>query len=411
MPTSMTRSSILNTHAVAKGTFLIDISRLIWRLWSGRLPTGIDRVCLAYIDHFGGDADLLLQWKGRYAVFTGKDAQHLLNLLKNHHPNFQRQMVKALVHMLPRACVTPPKAGYIYLNIGHTGLDSLKLVNWICQNQVNAIHFIHDIIPIEAPEFCRPGEYERHVQRITNALQSASGIIGNSQATIDSLHSFALANSLPTPPMVAAWLASDALPKNDIHPANDQPYFVMVGTIEGRKNHLLLLQIWKRLVQRLGALAPQLILVGQRGWEAQAAFAMLDRCPVIAGKVIEHNHCRDDELSSLLRGARALLMPSHAEGFGMPVVEALKAGTPVIASNLAVFREIAGDIPTYIDPLDATSWENHILNFCHSSPERLRQIHAMENYAAPTWVNHFNKVDTWLQDLIATSRTFLTHNN
>ena len=199
--------------------------------------------------------------------------------------------------------------------------------------------------------------------------------------------------------MIAAWLAGDTLPAIAPPPPSDRPYFVAVGTIEGRKNHILLLRLWKRLVERMGDDAPRLVLVGQRGWEADHALAMLDRCTVLDGTVVEMGRCDDVELARLLMGARALLMPSFAEGFGMPVIEALQLGTPVIASDLPVFHEIAGEIPTYLASFDGVGWERAVLDFCGPSVKRKRQIDAMRDYHAPDWPGHFARVEHWLESL------------
>ncbi|WP_163778702.1 glycosyltransferase family 4 protein, partial [Proteus mirabilis] len=67
----------------------------------------------------------------------------------------------------------------------------------------------------------------------------------------------------------------------------DRPTFVACGTIEPRKNHLLLLHLWRALAERLGAATPRLVLVGRRGWEAENIVDMLERCPAIREHVVE----------------------------------------------------------------------------------------------------------------------------
>src|ERR1700710_674754 len=97
---------------------------------------------------------------------------------------------------------------------------------------------------------------------------------------------------------------------------SDRPYFLCVGTIEPRKNHLLLLHLWRRMVALHGNRAPRLLIVGKRGWENENVLDLLDRCPALRGHVIELGTVPDSKLTALLRGAQALLMPSFAEGFG-----------------------------------------------------------------------------------------------
>ena len=232
-------------------------------------------------------------------------------------------------------------------------------------------------------------------------LSHSAAIIVNSQATLDSMLEEADDAQLPVPPAVVARLGcgipafggSSQLPEK-------RPYFVVLGTIEARKNHWFLLQVWRSLVERFGARAPVLVVIGQRGWECENAIDMLDRCTALGATVIEEPHCQDDRLRSYLHGARALLFPSFVEGYGMPLAEALAAGVPVIASNLPVFREIAGDIPEYLDPLDGPGWTATVERYAQpDSPQRAAQLSRMSAFVEPTWSAHFAVVDRFLDEL------------
>jgi glycosyltransferase involved in cell wall biosynthesis len=180
----------------------------------------------------------------------------------------------------------------------------------------------------------------------------------------------------------------------------EQPTFVILGTIEARKNHLMLLHVWSRLVERLGSTAPRLLVIGQRGWECEQVFDLLDRSQSLKHVVTEIGRCDDETLAGHLAGARALLFPSLIEGYGLPLVEALRSGVPVIASNLPVFREIAGEVPDYLDPLDGPAWEKAILSYTERTSEaRHAQLRRLAAYRAPTWADHFDAVDSWLASL------------
>src|SRR5205823_11281992 len=116
--------------------------------------------------------------------------------------------------------------------------------------------------------------------------------------------------------------------------------------------------------------------------------------------VTELPACSDADLTTYLKHSLALLFPSFAEGYGLPLVEALSFGVPVIASNLPVFREIAGDIPDYLDPLDGLGWLAHIEAFANpSSPERHAQLSRLVNFVPPTWPAHFRLVEELMQRL------------
>ena len=375
---------------------LLDVSRLVWRRWAGRQPTGIDRVCLAYCHRFADRARAVVQWRGAVRVIPARQSRRLFDLLLAQGPGFRAAFAATLPATVAGRASRADCRGQVYCNIGHTGLDHPALPRWIAANALRAVFLVHDLIPITHPQFCRPGEAERHDLRMRHALACASGIIVNSAATRHELAHYAAKRQLPLPPVLSAWLGSPELPAG-IAPARiDRPWFVTVGTIEGRKNHVCLLQVWQRLVQIMGPATPLLVIVGQRGWEAELAQAMIDRDPAIAAHVIELGRADDAQLAALIAGARALLMPSFAEGFGLPVIEALQLATPVIASDLPVFREIAGSIPLLIDPTDGPGWLAAVQAFITDGPARRHQMAAMTHYRAPCWPGHFAQVEAWL---------------
>lgn len=259
---------------------------------------------------------------------------------------------------------------------------------------------IHDLIPLTHAEYCRPGVNATHRLRIRTALRHASGLIANSQETLNELATEARSAGLSLPPSVVAHLAPAVSHYAPAPPPLDAPYFVMLGTIEPRKNHWFVLHLWRRLAEQFGAAAPRLVIVGRRGWECENVIDMLERCAELRGLVHEESNCSDERLHALLRHARALLFPSFVEGYGLPLVEALMLRVPVIASNLAIFREIAADMPDYLDPLDGTGWISRILAYVPAdSPERSAQMARIAHFREPTWSEHFDRVDTFLDSL------------
>lgn len=363
------------------------------------LPTGIDRVCLEYVERLGTRSVAVVQFKDSTFVLPPASSDRLFLMLREPAQCSRASLIRVLAGALFTASKSPPSRQMFYLNVGHTGLHHAALTAWIGKHDLRAVYLIHDLIPVTHPQFCRPGEAAKHALRIKNALASARGIIGNSQSTLDELATFAASCGLAMPPHVVAGISGKPLSPTRQAPLLDRPYFVTVGTIEGRKNHRLLLKVWDQLVSELKDHAPVLVVIGQRGWEADEAFRRLDHPGDLAHHVLEIGSSDDEELAGWIADARALLMPSFVEGFGLPVIEALDLGTPVIASDLPVYRETVGDIPTYLDPNDQTAWEDAVKAFMTDSAQREQQLAKLEDYVAPTWSDHFSKVETWLAQL------------
>ncbi len=107
-------------------------------------------------------------------------------------------------------------------------------------------------------------------------------------------------------------------------------------------------------------------------------------------------------MARLLSGARALLLPSFAEGYGLPVAEALALGVPVLCSPLPALREVGRDAAEYLDPLDGAAWRAAILDYAQpQSTRRAAQCARLSAWRAPTWAEHFAIVDAGLRDLVA----------
>ena len=175
-------------------------------------------------------------------------------------------------------------------------------------------------------------------------------------------------------------------------------YFIVLGTIEPRKNHLLLLNLWTRLATTM-ATPPRLLVIGARGWENEQAVDMLERSRRLRGLVEEHNRLSDTAIGSLLSQARALLLPSFAEGFGLPLAEAFASGVPVICSDIPVFREVGGEVPDYLDPLDLFAWRDAIVDYSEpDSARRAAQMQRLTHWQPPRWREHFEIVERALDE-------------
>jgi hypothetical protein len=378
---------------------VIDITRLVSRFMTGRLPTGVDRVGLAYIGHYGARSQAVLRWMGRLWLLPPAQSKELFAWLVSPTSAWSARKIIARGLVLG-GWRRANGAGCILLNTGHTGLHEAVYVTMLRQLDVRPVFVVHDLIPITHPEYCRAGEGALHQQRMRHVLMLGSGVVTNSQNTLNDLRQFAQQLQLPMPPAVVGLLApGHGVYTVDARPI-PEPYFVVLSTIEPRKNHLLLLQVWRRLIEQHGVSTPRLVVIGQRGWECENIVDMLERCAVLKGFVTELSDCTDETLVNYLHHAQALLFPSFAEGYGMPLVEALSLGVPVIASDLGVFREIAEEIPDYIDPLDGVRWAQSIMDYAQpQSAARIAQLDRIASFKTPQWAAHFVAVDALLAQL------------
>jgi glycosyltransferase involved in cell wall biosynthesis len=292
--------------------------------------------------------------------------------------------------------------GSVYLNMSHQNLGGRgAILNFRSRTGARLVFFVHDLIPITHPEYARPGQAGIHRRRMDNVGELADAVIVNSTATKQALIGYFRDRPAAPPIHVAHLGVANSRTRTGLDPAPAVPYFLCLGTIEPRKNHLLLLNLWRSLAH---AAAPRLIIVGRRGWENEMVLDMLERCAALTGLVEERRDVSDAALAGLMQGAKALLLPSFAEGYGLPVAEALGAGTPVICSDLPALREVGGDVPEYIDPLDGVGWRRAILDYAAiASPRRAAQSARLVSWSAPGWDRHFSQVREIVGGLLSAS--------
>ncbi|NBB52123.1 glycosyltransferase [Rhizobium sp. CRIBSB] len=404
-----------------KRTVLFDATRLLSRA-DRSAPTGIDRVCLAYAERLLARreievlpvvarrdrlsaidrrwfattvAGLRQTWSGdtsgtmdeaeaRLVAALG-GARQLASIRSEPAEAGQKRTRRGLGQLLRLRPLPEVRGGMVYVNVGHTGLDRPRILRDLGDRGVDRVVMVHDLIPVSHPEFCRPGEAARHGARIRTVLRHASHVVVNSTATGNALTAFAQDVGLKVPPMLAAHLGVESVflePGRQAAP--DPGYFVHVGTLEARKNLAFLLMVWRRLAEQMGPATPHLVLVGRHGWENEAVVDHLERSPWLQGLVHQIAELSDSALARLLRRASGLVAPSSAEGFDLPVAEALALGTPVLASDIPVHREVAGGA-RLIDPLDGPAWLEAIRAMGDRPP-------GSAPFVAPTWDRHFEQV-------------------
>jgi glycosyltransferase involved in cell wall biosynthesis len=221
---------------------------------------------------------------------------------------------------------------------------------------------IHDLIPLTHAQFVDEGALVGIQEKFVDILIALDFACTVSNFVAQELRMVLDRQLEKSIPVCAVLLAHDAPPSGDgkVDQAFvDQlppEYVLCVGTLDERKNHLLLLEVWTELCARHGDRTPPLLLVGKWGWRSgsgiQTFEKRLEETGFLAGKIVLLGNLSDAEVDYLYRHCLFSVLPSFAEGWGLPVGESLACGKPCIASNASSIPEVGGSLVRYLDPHD-----------------------------------------------------------
>ncbi len=220
------------------------------------------------------------------------------------------------------------------------------------------VAFVHDLTTLLFPQFHVPSNVFVH-QRRFERLDEADAILTNSETTkrdiVDRLR-------ISAEKIHVTHLGADEsfcpLEKEGIQPVLErhgiqQPYLLFVGSLEPRKNLETLILAFNRLKEK-EHIPHQLVLAGQKGWLYEPIFRAIESSPYRSDIVLT-DYLAEGDLPALMNGAEVFVYPSYYEGFGLPVLEALQCGTPVVTSNVSSLPEIGGEACLYADPHSSDS--------------------------------------------------------
>ncbi|MCP4205871.1 MAG: glycosyltransferase family 4 protein [Shimia sp.] len=387
---------------------------------AGRRPSGVDRVCLAYlravlsdgVPCFGlvrtGLGFVLLDQAGMEACLEAIEGQrawpapdfisrmrHRVGSARRVPDTMARQaaMARARPRGLGRMLQRYVPEGCVYINADQTTFTTrvAQAVKSVKNGKITV--FIHDTIPLDHPQYQTPRSVEKLAAILKRCASYADLILTNSHVSASDIARH-MAPLGEVPPVEVAHLGVEvdffATENNQSGASVAAPYFLCLGTIEPRKNICFLLDLWEDMARRMPEdEVPRLVIAGRRGWESADVLTRLESSPLRGKILLEFNDLGDKELRSLIGGTDGLLFPSHAEGFGLPPVEAAAMGVPVVANVLPVLREILGDYPIYASVSDVYLWET-IIRTLATAAKAGSETH--QRFTPPTWEAHFNSV-------------------
>ena len=282
-----------------------------------------------------------------------------------------------------------------YLNVGQL-IIFRSAMSWLKQRpDISSVFMIHDLLPLQLPDYHVALGQKLHRRIVENAARFADALIVPSQAVQASLQHAAVPANLTRLPVHVELLP---VPRAFLQPAEKDPgliaadYFVACGALEAHKNHLLLLEVWSKMVAIHGSRMPKLVIAGNPSVTSQALFDFVARNSAIRDSVFFVSGLSTAALRSLIMSAKALLMPSLGEGFGLPIVEALAQGTAVIASDIAAHREAgAGGEVIYLNPYDPAAWMV-VIELYHNHEAQVAPV----KYSAKRWEDYFVGIEEFL---------------
>ncbi|MGO8951371.1 MAG: glycosyltransferase family 4 protein [Ktedonobacterales bacterium] len=239
---------------------------------------------------------------------------------------------------------------------------------------------IHDLAYLIYPGYAQPGIVDYLSEEVPRALRAADHVIAVSKRTaVDLIERLRVSPErisviypgvdpifTPEPNQAAV---QKVCRKYDLA----EPFVLAVSTIEPRKNY-------ERLIEAFAAATREpdgprfMVFAGRRGWLYEGVSTAIHQYPDVADRIRVLGYVPDEELAGLYHAAAVLAMPSFYEGFGIPVIEAMACGTPVICGTGGALPEIAGNAALLLDPYDVAGLRDALVSICSNGNLRSRLI-------------------------------------
>lgn len=250
---------------------------------------------------------------------------------------------------------------------------------------------VHDLNFLHFPQYLTSESRRYYNEQIQWAVETADAISADSEHTRQDLIQLL---QVPPEKVTTIPLAADPLYQRPVTPQAinatlqrhqlSPGFLLFVGTLEPRKNIPTLLRAYARLRREHGRTVP-LVLVGGKGWLHDPVFETIEQLDL--GTHVRHlTAVPTEELAHLYHAAGALALPSHYEGFGLPPLEAMHCGCPVVVSNRASLPEVVGPAGILLEPDDEAAWADALNRVLEDEDLRARLVTAGYQQAARfTW--------------------------
>lgn len=360
--------------------------------------TGIQRVVrevLVRLLKYDDFEMVLLEYCQSVGVFKELDTVKFYNYFKEN--NGQKDNIK----LDKEIDVKEMKSGSIFLEIDsvwNSPYRRSKLLPLIKDRGLKIVSYIYDIIPIMHPQYFNTSVLYNFMDYFGACIQYADAFIVSTQSVLDNINEVVDQIGIPRIPGYVSWLGSDFI----IRPAENmicsevnrlimlkKKYVLIVGTVEPRKNHKILLDAFEK---ELFAKDVCLVIAGKIGWNVEALERRIRNNPYLGKKLFFFEGLNDANVNLLYKNAFFVAFPTYDEGFGLPMIEAFERGVPVIASDCRVLREVGGELAVYFQTESEESF-SETLNVYIDNPAEYQAVkRRLGQFVPPTWDQTTEKI-------------------
>jgi glycosyltransferase involved in cell wall biosynthesis len=383
--------------------------------------TGIQRLTRELLAHLPGEGDgepvtfTPIVWEGshlKYRRLTDEESERLaitpspparsrgrLDLIPSPVARGLRmgiRQVRRLQGRQPSAerahlIVDPLPEGSIWLDLEaawHGPVPRAELLPKLWATGVPTAVMIPDVMPVLRPDWFEDRMARRFARYVDAHLNRSGLVLCISEQTERDVHAIgsqmAPGRELRTAvaPMGADHRRSEGsatIPGELV----GRPYLIYVATLEPRKNHGVLIDLLDRLVTTHPDVA--VVFVGKAGWKVEELEARIEQHPRRGTNLLWYQRVDDVTLDALYRFATLAVVPSYYEGFGIPVVEALSRGVPVVSSDGGALPETGGDLADYVEPDDLDGWTTVVTRHLDDADFHLAARERLLGYEPPKW--------------------------
>jgi glycosyltransferase involved in cell wall biosynthesis len=365
----------------------IDISSLM----SVSFITGIQRVVREVIIRMLLEKDFVI------ILLNYDDKNEVFQIVNNEKFTlfFRDDIDTAIDALTSELCLIDDiPSGAVFFDIDSVWMSILKrsyLLPKLKENGVRIAVQIYDIIPITQPQYCHQSTVFGFINYLSSNLKYADIIMVSTQSTLTAINDLTDRLKINRINGVVVPLGSDfkktdeqieQIDEEVAFIAKKKKYILMVGTIEPRKNHKLLLDAYDNyLIDK----EINIIIAGRIGWNVNEFEKRLQAHSKFNKSIFHINGANDATIDYLYRNAFLVAFPTYNEGFGLPIIEAFERGTPVVASDIDVLKEVGGDFCQYFDPDNPKALADLILENYENEQIYYQRKRRISDYEPFTW--------------------------